>query len=53
MTDLTLGELHTIIFAVEERLKGPDDAFTARELLNALQDEITARFCDSVTGKVR
>jgi uncharacterized protein YggL (DUF469 family) len=48
---MDLAELHTLIFAVEERLDQSDDAFSARELLNALQDEITARFVKSVTGK--
>lgn len=41
-----IAELHSIIFAVEQRLNQSDDAFTARELLHALQEEITQRFVD-------
>ena len=47
---MNIADLHELIFAVEKRLPD-DDAFSARELLDALQDEITHRFVETYSGK--
>lgn len=46
---MTWSDLHTFIYEVEDYLPKGDDAFTARDLLNAIQQALISRYVDEAS----